>query len=124
MTADIFNRQLVEAVKADGKVFISSTLIDGKFFLRLAVLHFRTHLPQVDYLLGLLKKLTLNILIGAKDPLARLDTDFRDFSGVTVINAISAPAELCSLFEFGHVSAYFCYIYHDDKKKLLNYESP
>ncbi len=55
---DRFNRQLVEAVKADGKVFISSTLIDGKFFLRLAVLHFRTHLPQVDYLLGLLKKLT------------------------------------------------------------------
>jgi len=57
--ADHFNRQLVEAVKADGKVFISSTLIDGKFFLRLAVLHFRTHLLQVDYLLDLLKKLTL-----------------------------------------------------------------
>ncbi len=57
--ADSFNRQLVEAVKADGKVFISSTLIDEKFYLRLAVLHFRTHLPQVDYLLDLLKSLTL-----------------------------------------------------------------
>jgi glutamate/tyrosine decarboxylase-like PLP-dependent enzyme len=57
--ADTFNRQLVEAVQRDGKVFISSTLIDGKFFLRLAVLHFRTHLTQIDYLLGLLKKLTL-----------------------------------------------------------------
>jgi glutamate/tyrosine decarboxylase-like PLP-dependent enzyme len=56
---DSFNRQLVEAVQADGKVFISSTLINGQFFLRLAVLHFRTHLTQVDYLLGLLKKLTL-----------------------------------------------------------------
>lgn len=56
--ADSFNRQLVEAVKADGKVFISSTLIDEKFYLRLAVLHFRTHLPQVDYLLDLLKSLT------------------------------------------------------------------
>ncbi|HEY5776186.1 MAG TPA: aminotransferase class V-fold PLP-dependent enzyme [Xanthomonadales bacterium] len=55
---DNFNRQLVEAVQADGKVFISSTLINGQFFLRLAVLHFRTHLTQVDYLLGLLKKLT------------------------------------------------------------------
>lgn len=55
---DRFNRQLVEAVQADGKVFISSTLIDGKFFLRLAVLHFRTHLLQVDYLLDLLRDLT------------------------------------------------------------------
>jgi len=56
--ADTCNQQLVEAVQADGKVFISSTLIDGHFFLRLAVLHFRTHLQQVDYLLSLLKKLT------------------------------------------------------------------
>jgi glutamate/tyrosine decarboxylase-like PLP-dependent enzyme len=56
--ADRFNRQLVAAVQADGKVFISSTMIDGKFFLRLAVLHFRTHLLHVDYLLGLLKNLT------------------------------------------------------------------
>ena len=57
--ADRFNQQLVDAVQADGKVFISSTLINGRFFLRLAVLHFRTHLLQVDYLLGLLKNLTL-----------------------------------------------------------------
>jgi len=56
--ADSFNRKLVEAVQGDGKVFISSTLINGKFYLRLAVLHFRTHLLQVDYLLDLLKKLT------------------------------------------------------------------
>ena len=58
--ADRFNQQLVDAVQADGKVFISSTLIEGRFFLRLAVLHFRTHLLQVDYLLGLLKRLTLD----------------------------------------------------------------
>lgn len=59
--ADSFNRKLVEAVQGDGKVFISSTLINGKFYLRLAVLHFRTHLLQVDYLLELLKKLTAKI---------------------------------------------------------------
>ena len=56
---DEFNKNLVAAVQADGKVFISSTLIDGKFYLRLAVLHFRTHLPHVEYLLDLLKELTL-----------------------------------------------------------------
>ncbi|MCW8924957.1 MAG: pyridoxal-dependent decarboxylase [Xanthomonadales bacterium] len=54
---DAFNRRLLEAVHADGKVFISSTMIEGKFILRLAVLHFRSHLAQVDYLLGLLKRL-------------------------------------------------------------------
>lgn len=52
-----FNERLVEAIRADGKVFISSTLIDDKFVLRLAVLHFRTHLDMVDYLLGLLQRL-------------------------------------------------------------------
>ena len=58
---NIFNERLVEAVRADGKVFISSTLIDDKFVLRLAVLHFRAHLDRVDYLLGLLQRLALEI---------------------------------------------------------------
>jgi aromatic-L-amino-acid decarboxylase len=56
-----FNERLVEAIRADGKVFVSSTLIDDKFVLRLAVLHFRTHLDKVDYLLGLLKNLVLEL---------------------------------------------------------------
>ena len=55
--ANVFNERLVEAVQADGKVFISSTQINGKFVLRLAVLHFRTHLDRVDYVLELLKRL-------------------------------------------------------------------
>jgi glutamate/tyrosine decarboxylase-like PLP-dependent enzyme len=59
--ADAFNRRLLEAVYADGKVFLSSTLIHGKFTLRLAVLHFRTHLATVNYLLDLLRKLVREI---------------------------------------------------------------
>jgi len=59
--ADRFNQQLVEAVQADGKVFISSTLINGKFYLRLAVLHFRTHLLQVDYVLKMMKDQTTGL---------------------------------------------------------------
>lgn len=55
--ADVFNQRLLEAVCADGKVFISSTQINGKFVLRLAVLHFRTHLDRVNYVLELLKSL-------------------------------------------------------------------
>jgi glutamate/tyrosine decarboxylase-like PLP-dependent enzyme len=55
--ANAFNKRLLEAVQQDGKVFISSTMIDGAYVLRLAVLHFRTHLATIDYLLELLKRL-------------------------------------------------------------------
>jgi len=53
--ANEFNRRLLAAVHDDGRVFITSTRIGGLFTLRLAVLNFRTHLEQVDYLLGLLR---------------------------------------------------------------------
>jgi glutamate/tyrosine decarboxylase-like PLP-dependent enzyme len=49
------NRRLLQAVHDDGRVFITSTRINGRFTLRLAVLNFRTHLEQVDYLLGFLR---------------------------------------------------------------------
>jgi glutamate/tyrosine decarboxylase-like PLP-dependent enzyme len=61
--ADRFNERLIEAVQADGRVFISSTLINGKFVLRLAVLHFRTHLDEVDYILNLLKRLVSEMAV-------------------------------------------------------------
>ena len=56
-----FNKRLLEAVVADGRIFISSTMIDGKFTLRFACLAFRTHLKQVDMLLKILKE-QVNIL--------------------------------------------------------------
>jgi len=52
---DSFNEQLVKAVLDDGQVFLSSTRIHNKFVIRLAVLHFRTHLQHVDYVLNFLK---------------------------------------------------------------------
>jgi glutamate/tyrosine decarboxylase-like PLP-dependent enzyme len=52
--ADAFNRRLVAAIHDDGRIFVSSTLIDGHLVLRLAVLHFRTHREHVDLLLELL----------------------------------------------------------------------
>jgi glutamate/tyrosine decarboxylase-like PLP-dependent enzyme len=55
--ADEFNQWLSERVMQDGKVFISSTRVSGAFMLRLAVLHFRTHLEHVDYLLALLQQI-------------------------------------------------------------------
>ncbi|MGE3468170.1 MAG: pyridoxal-dependent decarboxylase, partial [Pyrinomonadaceae bacterium] len=53
--ADAFNKKLLEAVVADGSVFISSTMLHGKFTLRFACLSFRTHLKNVDTLLDRLR---------------------------------------------------------------------
>ena len=50
-----FNRRLLEAVVADGRIFISSTVLDGDYMLRFACLAFRTHLRTVDTLLEILK---------------------------------------------------------------------
>jgi glutamate/tyrosine decarboxylase-like PLP-dependent enzyme len=53
--ADEFNQRLLKAVHNDGKTFITSTRLNGNYTLRLAALHFRSHLDEVDYLLELLR---------------------------------------------------------------------
>ncbi|MBP9664060.1 MAG: aminotransferase class V-fold PLP-dependent enzyme [Pyrinomonadaceae bacterium] len=53
--ANEFNKKLLDAVVADGRVFISSTMLDGRFTLRFACLAFRTHLQTVDLLLDVLR---------------------------------------------------------------------
>jgi glutamate/tyrosine decarboxylase-like PLP-dependent enzyme len=63
--ADEFNRRLVAAVQNDGRVFISSTQLDGRFTLRLAVLNFRTHLAQVELALELLEHHARRLVEGA-----------------------------------------------------------
>ena len=51
-----FNRRLIDAVLRDGRIFISSTMIDGRFTLRLAVLSLRTHLETVDLAIDILRE--------------------------------------------------------------------
>jgi len=53
---DAFNERLVAEVRRDGRVFLSSTMLDGKFTLRLAVLSFRTHLETIDFTLRILEE--------------------------------------------------------------------
>ena len=55
--ANAFNRRLQDALLEDGRVFISSTRIDDRFTLRLAILNFRTHRATIEYTLELLEKL-------------------------------------------------------------------
>ena len=57
-SADAFNRGLLRAILSDGRVFLSSTTIDGVFWIRLAVLCFRTHRDRIDAVLEILERET------------------------------------------------------------------
>jgi aromatic-L-amino-acid/L-tryptophan decarboxylase len=45
---DLFNKKLLELIHKDGNVFFSSTVINKKFVIRMAVLSFRTKLRTID----------------------------------------------------------------------------
>ena len=49
--ANAFNEKVYEKVIDNGRIFISTTNIDGVYWMRLAVLSFRTHLEEIDILL-------------------------------------------------------------------------
>lgn len=51
-----FNAELIKHVQQDGRVFLSSTSIDGVFWLRIAILAFRTHLSTIDLCLQVLQE--------------------------------------------------------------------
>lgn len=54
---NLFNENLVEQIMQDGRTFVSSTTIDNIYWIRFAVLSFRTHLVHVDLVLRLLKEM-------------------------------------------------------------------
>jgi len=54
--AERFNKKLLDRIQEDGRIFLSSTRIDGVFHIRIAILHFRTHLEQVKLCLKIIKK--------------------------------------------------------------------
>jgi len=54
--ADNYNRLLIDAIVADGRIFLSSTLLTGKFTLRMAILNYMTHLQDVDIALTVIKE--------------------------------------------------------------------
>lgn len=54
--ANAFNEKLIKAIKDDGRIFLSSTTIHGKFWIRVAIVVFRTHQSKVDLLLEIVKE--------------------------------------------------------------------
>lgn len=54
--AEEFNKRLVDEIRRDGRIFFSSTMLDGKFTIRCAVLAFRAHRQAIDEALEILRK--------------------------------------------------------------------
>ena len=52
---DAFNKLILKAVYEDGRIFVSSTALHNQFYLRIAILHFRTHKNHIDTFLEVLK---------------------------------------------------------------------
>ena len=60
--ANKFNELLLKEIYKDGRVFLTSTIINGKFTFRLALLAFRTHLATIDLTLRILDQKVRYIL--------------------------------------------------------------
>ncbi len=46
--ADTVNERLLQHLQSEGRVMLSGTRIDGRYFIRCAILSFRTHVEHVD----------------------------------------------------------------------------
>lgn len=53
---DEFNKRLVEALRRDGTIFLTSTLIDNVYMLRFAILSYRTHIDTVDLAIDVIRR--------------------------------------------------------------------
>ena len=51
---NIFNKLLTEEIHKDGRVFLSSTTLNGEEWMRAAILSFRTHKRTMDLCLTML----------------------------------------------------------------------
>jgi glutamate/tyrosine decarboxylase-like PLP-dependent enzyme len=51
-----FNQKVIQAIQQDGRIFLSSTSLNGKFMIRLAVLGLRTHKDTIDQALDILRE--------------------------------------------------------------------
>jgi glutamate/tyrosine decarboxylase-like PLP-dependent enzyme len=53
---DQFNRRLADAVRDDGRIYFSTTTLNGRLTLRLAVLGYHTHRDDIDIALNIIRE--------------------------------------------------------------------
>ncbi|MGB3345003.1 MAG: aminotransferase class I/II-fold pyridoxal phosphate-dependent enzyme [Aequorivita sp.] len=59
--SEVLNKMVLDYIQKDGRIFISSTVLDNKLTLRAAILSFRTHKEEIDLFLHLLKEVKNNL---------------------------------------------------------------
>ena len=59
--SNVLNKIVLDYIQKDGRIFISSTMLNNKLTLRAAILSFRTHKEEIDLLLYLLKKIKIHL---------------------------------------------------------------
>lgn len=55
--ADAASRRLLEAIHADGRLFVTATILEDRFWIRPCILIFRTHAEHLDEFLAILEEL-------------------------------------------------------------------
>jgi len=53
---EALNREFLQRVNASGRVFLSSTLLGGRFAIRMCILSFRTHGPRVQEAVNIIRR--------------------------------------------------------------------
>ena len=51
-----FNEQLMKAIHKDGEVFLSSTILNGRYVIRIAILSFRTKLATIEKAIDMIER--------------------------------------------------------------------
>jgi glutamate/tyrosine decarboxylase-like PLP-dependent enzyme len=59
--ANALNQAIGDGARRDGRVFLSSTMLDGRFTLRMAALAFRTHRRTMDLAVRVLRELAAGL---------------------------------------------------------------
>ena len=58
---DVFNQKLLKTIVASKKLYLSSTRLNGEFVIRMCILGFRTHRPEVERAFELIKATAQNL---------------------------------------------------------------
>jgi aromatic-L-amino-acid decarboxylase len=61
---EAFNRALLERINASKRVFLSSTLIDGRFVIRACIVSHRTHRDRIEETLEIIRRSALELDAG------------------------------------------------------------
>lgn len=59
--SEMLNQMVLDYIQKDGRIFISSTILNNQLTLRAAILSFRTHQKEIDLFLYLLKNIKVQL---------------------------------------------------------------